>query len=356
MSLPEVLGWVGSTNRVGVLTVRGVGSETMLHLRRGRVAECEASDPPVLLGQFLLFHGVITEEVLDRAMRAHTMSGRRLGDVLVDMGAVSSENLEEALTAKAEETVLCSFDHPSGWFVFDPDAASLEAPLTLDMSIADAIARGVKRVEDAAVAAATLQRPGHVLRRTAKTPSAKINSVWPLRNAYALVDGDRTIDEIVLHLHGTRFNVIQRLHQLFLEGFIELVSRSETDPSTDVEIAEGEVAAPEVTESSTRVDLTRVVSSGALEGIIPIVIPSQIARGLGTLSIVEKYVLTLCDGTRDLRKITAVAPVRSQVVIDTIRSLTDRGLLKTSAAAADCTESCTAPVKPCDEIQGLSRP
>ena len=120
MPLAEVLGWIGATNRLGVLTVRGVGSETMLHLRSGRVVECAALDPPVLLGQFLLFHGVIDEEVLDQAMRAHVGQGRRLGDVLLDTGAVSHEDMQEALTAKAEETVLGAFDYATGWFTFDP--------------------------------------------------------------------------------------------------------------------------------------------------------------------------------------------------------------------------------------------
>ena len=157
MPLAEVLGWIGATDRLGVLNVRGVGSETMLLLRGGRVVECAALDPPVLLGQFLLFHGVIDEEVLDQAMRAHVEQGRRLGDVLLDTGAVSSEDMQEALRAKAEETVLSSFDRPTGWFTFDPHAASLEEPLTVDMSITDAIARGDTRVKSAADAGSSVQ-------------------------------------------------------------------------------------------------------------------------------------------------------------------------------------------------------
>ena len=39
MSLPEVFGWLDSSRRAGVLTVRGVGVETVLHVRNGRVDE-----------------------------------------------------------------------------------------------------------------------------------------------------------------------------------------------------------------------------------------------------------------------------------------------------------------------------
>ena len=335
MPIAELLGWIGGTSRIGILTIRGVGSETMLHLRHGRIVECAALDPPVRLGQFLLFHGIIDEETLDRAMRAHAETGQRLGEVLLGVGAVSSEDLGDALTAKAEETVLGSFDHTTGWFTFDPSLTSLEAPQPLDMSITDAIGRGGMRAKTAAVAASVLKRSGTVLSKTAKVPSAKLNSVWPLRNAYALVDGERTIEEIALHMHGTEYHVIQRLHQLFLEGFIDVIDRIEATPSSELELLGDGIHTPEVAESSGSVTPDRVEPCGMPEGIIPEALPFEFIHGSQNLSTIEKYLLTLCDGTRDLRRITTVAPLQSQVIVDTIQSLRDRGWLKANAAASD---------------------
>ena len=335
MPLAEVLGWIGATNRVGVLTVRGVGSETMLNIRQGRIVECAAVDPPVMLGQFLLFHGIIDEEILDHAMRAHLAQGERLGDVLLDTGAVSHEDMAEALAAKAEETVLGAFDRATGWFTFDPAVSSLEAPLRLDVSITDVIARGNKRVESAAVAAAILRRSGFVLRKTEKPASAKLTSVWSLRNAYALVDGERSIDEIVLHMHGTEFHVVQRLYRLFTEGFIEVVDLGEPMLSADGDVAGDTIDVPAVAEARLQASSTSIEAWDSLEGIVPVALPAEFVHGSRNLTNTEKYILTLCDGTRDLRKIMAVAPIQSQVVVDTIQSLEDRGWLKASPAASD---------------------
>ena len=329
MPLAEVFDWLNSTRREGVLTIRGVGIETVLHVRAGRIDECAASDPPALLGQFLLFHGIITEDVLGSAMREHATSDRRLGDVLVDMGAVGGDTMVEALTAKAEETVLSTFDHPSGWFVFDPNAATVASPLTLDMPIPEAIARGVRRAEDAAIAAVSLEQPGHILRKTAKAPSSKLNSAWPLRSTYGAVDGERNIDELVLHLHGARFHIIQRLYQLLCEGFIELVPRDD--------LVEPGSVAPGTTDLAPRDDQANALSADELLGIVPIAVPPEEARDLGDRSIVEKYLMTLCDGTRDVRTIVAVASVRPHVVTASLRSLIDRGFLKASMGAVDRT-------------------
>ncbi len=329
MPLPDVFGWLDASRRAGVLTVRGVGVETVLHIRNGRVDECAASDPPAMLGQFLLFHGIITEEVLGSAMREHLKSGRRLGDVLVDAGAVDSETMVAALTAKAEETVLSTFDHPNGWFVFDPEATTVASPLSLDMAIPDAIARGVRRAEDAAVAAVSLEQTGFLLRKSAKTPTPKINSAWPLRSAYGAVDGERNLDELVLHLHGARFHVIQRLYQLFIEGFIELAPREE--------LAETASPAPGTTDLAPWEDQAATLPSDELLRVIPIAVPREVARDLGDVSIVEKYLLTLCDGTRDVRTMVAVASVRPHVVTAAIRALIDRGFLRASLGAVDRT-------------------
>jgi hypothetical protein len=238
--------------------------------------------------------------------------------------------MQEALTAKAEETVLGAFDYATGWFTFDPAVTSLEASLTVDMSISDAIARGGKRVKSAEVAAAILRRAGVALRKTAKSPSPKLSSVWALRNAYALVDGERSIDEIVLHMHGTEFHVVQRLYQLFLEGFIEVVELDEPMVSTEREVAGERLDAPDLAKSSIQEHSISSEAWSALEGIVPIALSPEFVHDSRNLTNIEKYILTLCDGTRDMRRIAAVAPVRSQVVADTIHSLEDRGWLKAS--------------------------
>jgi hypothetical protein len=325
MPLADVLGWIGAHGRAGVLTVRGVGSETMLHLRNGRVVECAAMDPPVRLGQFLLFHGVIDEETLDRAMRSHAAQSQRLGEVLLEMGAVGSESLAEALAAKAEETVLGTFDHATGWFTFDPSLTSLDAPQEFDMSIAEVIARGERRAKTAAAAAEALKRAGTVLRKTSKAPSAKLSSVWPLRNAYALVDGERSVDEIVLHMHGTEFHVLQRLHQLLAEGFIEAVEVVEPVPST----------MDELVDRPALDDAAPIEAWDAIQGFVPVALPAEYTQKSPNLSTIEKYLLTLCDGTRDLQGITTVAPIQSSVVVDTLRALKERGWLKESPAASN---------------------
>jgi len=56
------------------------------------------SDRP--LGQLLLDNGLITEEQLNEALRRHWLTAQRLGQIIVTMGLITQENLERLLEAK----------------------------------------------------------------------------------------------------------------------------------------------------------------------------------------------------------------------------------------------------------------
>ncbi len=326
MPLAELLEWIRATNRTGVLTVRNGDSETTLKVKAKRIVECAAQDPPVLLGQFLLFHGLIDENALDAAMREHVATGQRLGDVLIAKGAVGTGEMGAALRAKAEETILCAFEHRTGHFVFEPEATDLDSPLSMDLPIADAIARAEHRIQTSRLAKELLVRDGFVLRKTAKEPSGTPYSAWPLRRAYELVDGQREIDEIILHMHGTEFHVIERLRQLYVEGFLEHVEKNVDDPWIGLDLEDHSIDLAAIPESLSEPG-TELAPADPMS-IVPVPLQSQLALKSGSLSMVEKYLITLCDGQSDLRRITAVAPIQSQVVIDTIQGLIDRGWLK----------------------------
>jgi hypothetical protein len=128
---------------------------------------------------------------------------------------------------------------------------------------------------------------------------------------------------------------LQRLYQLFVEGFIEVVDRTETTPSSESETATAKMNRAAVMDSPTDLNPSEGLPSLGLDGIVPTALPPQFIHESRNLSSIEKYLLTLCDGTRDLKRITTVAPIQSRVVVATIQSLSDRGWLSVNPAGAD---------------------
>ena len=84
--LPQLLAWVGSSRRNGCLQIRHDKATTNLFFHGGRIVACSSDDPSKLLGQFLLYRGVIDEAGLCQAMAEQEVGGKLLGGILVEKG------------------------------------------------------------------------------------------------------------------------------------------------------------------------------------------------------------------------------------------------------------------------------
>ncbi len=77
--------------------------------------------------------------------------------------------------------------------------------------------------------------PGIVLRRTDKTPPQDFLDNHMARTLYDTIDGDRTVAEIVLHVHGSEYLVTKFLYELHESGYVDI---------TGVKPVERDAAAP----------------------------------------------------------------------------------------------------------------
>ena len=64
MSVAELLQWAAFYNKTGVLEVERLKIRRLIAFRDGRIVGCLSDDPSMLLGQFLISRGKITERQL----------------------------------------------------------------------------------------------------------------------------------------------------------------------------------------------------------------------------------------------------------------------------------------------------
>src|SRR5512140_2168670 len=119
MPLTDVLQWLGSSRRTGTLFLERNKVVKQIVFREGRVVACSSDDPPELLGHFLVHQGKIHEEVLHQALAKQSTSHEHLGKILLEMKALTSDDLRHLLEAKAEETIYSLFDWEEAEFRFD---------------------------------------------------------------------------------------------------------------------------------------------------------------------------------------------------------------------------------------------
>ena len=112
-SVPELLKSVLGSGETGVLTFRKGDLTKYVHLQQGRVVYARSSNPDERMGEDLLLRGKITARQYNEASRL-IAPGRRLGKILIELGALEPEDLLGSIEHHVKEIVLELFTWPKG--------------------------------------------------------------------------------------------------------------------------------------------------------------------------------------------------------------------------------------------------
>ncbi len=229
MPLPDLLQWLATAGKTGILQIERQKVGKWIQFAAGRVVGCSTDDPPQRLGQYLLSREMITESQLVEALALQEASGQHLGATLVDMGVLAPGDVSAHLEGKAEETIYSLFDWNDGVFRYAdgvPEAHRNHFPV--DLQVEDILLRGLKRFDEMKRIREVFPNSGMVLRYTELPPSPEIFQNKMARTMYAAIDGERSIADILLHLHASEYLVYKFLFELRRKGFIDIAPSKPT--------------------------------------------------------------------------------------------------------------------------------
>jgi len=180
--------------QTGRLTLRTRTEEITLLLDRGRVAAVLSSDAQLRLGQMLLQLGEVTEEQLEQALALQAVSSgqRRLGALLIELGFVTHQQIKRALANQFEEVLVRVLSAPDASFAFVPEAAVVPGDETVldDAPTTKLILNAIRRADELAAPlelATLVPDPGTLDRLAAEERDVLL----------ALLEGNRTVRQVV---------------------------------------------------------------------------------------------------------------------------------------------------------------
>jgi hypothetical protein len=144
-------------------------------------------------------------------------SRRLLGDLLVDAGRVTRDQLRDALARQSSELVYEVLRWPAGRFEFRAEALpALAESAQLSLPVASVVMEGFRRVDEWRLVEADLGSFESVLQ---KDPVAiEAGGVERLakqeQRLLEMVDGQRTVREIITQSHMSSFDACKILFQL----------------------------------------------------------------------------------------------------------------------------------------------
>ncbi len=144
-SVPELLRSVLGSGETGVLTFRRGEVTKSIFLHMGRVTYARSSDPDERLGENLLHRGRITIRQYIEASKL-IGPGRRLGAILVELGALEAEDLLGAVEHHVKEILLDVFSWGTGEYELVMTEPGTEDVVALNLSTENLILSGVRRI------------------------------------------------------------------------------------------------------------------------------------------------------------------------------------------------------------------
>ncbi|HVR76236.1 MAG TPA: DUF4388 domain-containing protein [Planctomycetota bacterium] len=233
-SLGEIFQSLAISHHSGTLKITA-GDKTvkLVSFSRGEITHY-ADDPPATrglrIGEILVRMGILTQEQIEDALKEQAETQEILGEILVTRGQVTKKDLHQALEAKTREEVYELFLLREGTFEFQfnhvPEG-SAEAPdrkISISLNTNSVIMEGLRQVDEWTILRQTIPTFDAIYARI-DIPGADITE-----ESYALldlIDGVRPLKEIFRLYHGPRFECSKLLVELLKNESVRTLELNE---------------------------------------------------------------------------------------------------------------------------------
>ena len=147
-TLPALIRRLHEDRRTGILHIHGGGAERRVHFQWGAVVFAGSARIEDRLDQLLLEEGLVDAVTLREARQAQESSGKRFGECLIDLEALSEDEVLAAVERQVRSIVTFLFSLDRGHYYFEETEDPVEQDLALDLPMRDIIVEGIRSMVD----------------------------------------------------------------------------------------------------------------------------------------------------------------------------------------------------------------
>ncbi len=230
--LPDIFLDLQRSGKTGILEIRNGNICKKIYIQNGDIIFAVSNLEEDRIGEVLLKLGKLTLEQYYHSLDVMKKTGRRHGSVLIELGYLKPEEIFGIVTHHVEEIILGLFKWKDGKFVFKEGPLPSEELITLKLSAANLIYRGCKRIDNVT----------HIRNTFPPLDAILYYSLDPLNlfqdiklyerdnEIFSLIDGTRTVREILSSSPLNNFQTMKTLYALLNARIIEI---HETDKIED---------------------------------------------------------------------------------------------------------------------------
>ena len=256
-SITEIIQLIGQQLKTGVLRIRRSKDLVEIHFVDGMIVHVYSNyrGKKDLIGEILVKAELISQEQLDRVLKIQKESHKYLGEILVELQLLTKDDVLKVISTQIYETIYDLFWWDDGQFNFDLKLVESYKKIPFALSTEQVLLSILRMVDEWSEIEKKIYSPHLVFKRALKLeeksadglPSQsylkeKLTSEQEL--IYNLVDGNRTVQDIIDRSLLGKFNTSEILVDLSGMGLIE----------------EGEVRIPGIIKKVRMVNFRRVLT------------------------------------------------------------------------------------------------
>ena len=253
--LTDILQLIYYQRKTGVLTVEAGFDRIRIFFYEGNIVFVESSKrAESRMGKLLLKKGLIKSGQLEGALAQQKLTGAKLGNTLVRMGAISADVLKETLIHQFTELISYLFTWKQGRYEFKPQGIPIDKDVPISLDTQHILMEGLRILDEwsqvggkitlesifvktqGASAADQPAPPGEA--ETDQSETEPLSETE--KQIYDLVDGDNDVSAIASISGMDSFMISKALLDLYEKGLIEKKGAAENVFSPPAESAGGE--------------------------------------------------------------------------------------------------------------------
>jgi tetratricopeptide (TPR) repeat protein len=234
-SLPDVLQLLAMGQKTGCLAVTDRSNFGYIYFDRGRITYASIVNRRDRLGDLLVKNGLVRAAELNAAIEdqgAHP--GLRLGEILIRRGAITREQLEQYIRIQIEEAVYFLFTWSQGSFYFEAEQRPDEGAMLVSINPENLLLEGARRIDEWSLIEKKISSLELVFELDRSKPVDGIELSEEQRKILPLIDGRRSVQEIIDESGMVEFDVGKAIFGLIQAGFAHPVGRRAAEAVREV--------------------------------------------------------------------------------------------------------------------------
>jgi hypothetical protein len=222
--LSDLLQLISTSGKTGMLAVSREEQKREIFFVKGNIVHASASgSEEELLGNIILNRKSIEKSDLERALSLQKVTRKKLGTILSEMGLISREELVEFLRFQIEEIVYRLFGWTTGEFIFYDGKMPATDGSSVQLNTMNVIMEGTRRIDEWIHIQETLPADDVRIRvvKNPKMKSSKVTMKVEELQVLSLVDGERTVPDLLQVSPLSEFSTRKALYNLINSGLIE---------------------------------------------------------------------------------------------------------------------------------------